>query len=142
MVVLEQAELLSSSDFVKPSIKALEIHHFSHHERTALSLEGENLCFTMKFKFHLHKSEQEHLLTVAQNDSVSSRSIQMHEVPVSMPQELESSTDNSLVNSDYQESEETSNIHLFTHFGEFCFENVQVKHKVKCYQSYFILQPL
>ena len=129
-VKVEQADALISSDFVKPSIKRVEIHHFSHHERTALSLEGENLCFTVKFKLHLHKSDKEHLLTVAQKESVSSRSIQLQEVPISMPTELSSSTDSNLVNSDYKESEERATICLFTHFGEVSCDNVEVKHKV------------
>ena len=41
------------------------------------------------------------------------------------------STDSSTSN-EYHEYDETANLQLVTHFGEYAFENVTVKHKVWC----------
>lgn len=124
-----------SSDFVRPSVKKLEIHHFSHHKTASLSLDGCNLCFTSKFSLRLHKSESEYEITVDQRQSVSSRSIQIHEVPLQVPRDFENSTDSD-ISGDYQETEETAYICLYTHFGEFSFKNVEVKHKVSLRNIY------
>ena len=130
LAIIEEADTLDYGHFVQPSVKRLEIHHFSHHKCAALSLEGDNLCFTFKVVLSLHDSEREHEIMVAQKESVSSRSIQIQGVPISVPRGFSSSTD-STVSNDCQESEETARIHLFTHFGEFTFENVEVRHKVR-----------
>ena len=130
-VKFDESDILLPSNFVRPSVKRLEIHHFNHQESTAaLSLEGENLCFAFRFIIYLHKSDKKHEVKIDQKDSVSSRSIQIQKVPLSVPREFVSSTDSSTSNNEYQESEETANLHLVTHFGEFSFENVIVKHKV------------
>lgn len=122
----DRPEGISQSDFVSPTLKRLEIHHFSHHKTAALSLEGDNLCFTYKVMLYLRKSAKEYRILVDQKESISSRSIQKHQVPLSLPEELVTASDGN----DYQEVEETANICLFTHFGEYHFNNVQVKHKV------------
>ena len=107
----------------------LEIHHFSHHKTASLSLDGSNLCFTFKFTVNLHKSEKKQEIAVEQKESVSSRSIQVHDVALPLPRDFVSSNDSDM-RGDYQETDETANICLYTHFGEFHFENVDVKHKV------------
>ena len=117
---------LSQSDFISPTLKRLEIHHFSHHKTASLSLDGDNLCFTYKVVLYLQKSAKEHRILVDQKESISSRSIQKHQVSLAVPEELMALSDGN----DYQEIEETANICLFTHFGEYSFPNVQVKHKV------------
>lgn len=121
--------MISKSDLVRPSVNKLEIHHFSHHKTASLSLDGCNLYFTSKFSLCLHKSEREYEIAVDQTQSVSSRSIQIHEVTLQVPRDFVSSTDSD-VSGDYQETEETAYICLHTHFGNFSFENVKVKHKV------------
>ena len=123
-----------SSKFIKPLVKRLEIHHFSHHNSAALSLEGDNLCFTYKFVLSFDESEREHEIKVTQKESISSRSIQVQEVPLSVPRGFVSATDDNTSN-DCQECEETASVRLFTHFGEFSFKHVEVRHKVKL--SYF-----
>ena len=129
LVKFEGEDALVQSSFTTPVLKRLEIHHFSHHKTAALSLDGENLCFTFKFVLHLHKSEREHVISVDHKESVSSRSIQIHEVPLSVPRDFVSSGDSD-VSGDYQETDETARICLHTHFGEFTFDWVEVKHKV------------
>ena len=124
----KEAEILDTSDFVRPSVNKLEIHHFSHHNHAALSLEGDNLCFTFKFVLRLHRSAKNHEAVVSQKE-VSSCSIQMHKVPLSLPTDFVDSSDSS-ENSDCQEFKETACVRLFTHFGEFVFEDVEVRHKV------------
>ena len=69
------------------------------------------------------------MILVDQNESVSSHSIQIHEAPLSVPRDFASSNDSD-VSGDYQETDETASICLHTHFGEFPFEKVEVKHKV------------
>ena len=129
-IKFDELDVLQSSDFVRPSVKRLEIHHFNHQERTAaLSLEGENLCFAFKFIIYLHKSGKEHEIIIDQKDSLSSRSIQIQKLPLSVTRDFACSTDSSTSN-EYHESDETANLCLVTHFGEFSFENVTVKHKV------------
>ena len=131
LAIFEQADTLDYGHFIEPSVRRLEIHHFSHHKSAALSLEGDNLCFTFKVVLSaLHDSEREYEIVVAQKESVSSQSIQIQEVPISVPRGFSSSTD-STVSKDCQESEETARLHLFTHFGEFTFEDVEVIHKVR-----------
>ncbi len=125
----EEADTLPPSNFVKPFVRRLEIHHFSHSKTAALSLDGEKLCFTSKIVLRLDKSEKEHEVPVAQKESVSNRSIQIHKVSLPSPRDLGGSTD-STVSNDYQESKETACVRLITHFGEFSFENVEVRHKV------------
>lgn len=125
-VKFEEQHNLSKSDFIKPSLKRLEIHHFSHHNTAALSLDGDNLCFTYKVMLYLHKSKKEYPILVDQKESVSSRSIQIHQVSLSLPEGLVSTSEGS----DYKEMDETADIYLFTHFGEFHFSGVKVKHKV------------
>ena len=124
----EEVDVLETGNFVTPTIKRLEIHHFSHHNTAALSLDGDNLYFTFKFNLSLHKSESENEIIVDEKQSVSSRSIQVHEVALSAPRDFDSSTESRV---DYQETEETADISLHTHFGVFPFEKVEVKHKVK-----------
>ena len=126
----EEAEVLGTGNFVTPTIKRLEIHHFSHHNTAALSLDGDNLYFTFKFNLSLHKSESENEIVVDEKQSVSSRSIQIHEVALSAPRDFDNSTESSTSTADYQETEETADISLHTHFGVFTFEKVEVKHKV------------
>lgn len=126
----EEAEVLGTGNFVTPTIKRLEIHHFSHHNTAALSLDGDNLYFTFKFNLSLHKSESENEIIVDEKQSVSSRSIQIHEVALSAPRDFDNSTESSTSTADYQETEETADISLHTHFGVFTFEKVEVKHKV------------
>ena len=129
VVKFEEPDALHPSDFIKPSVKRLEIHHFSHHQTAALSLDGNNLCFTSRFTLTLHKTEKEYMFMVDQKESVSSRSIQIQEVRISVPRDFVSSSDSNL-SGDYQETEETADVVLHTHFGEFPFENVEVRHKV------------
>ena len=125
-VKFEEPERRPCCDFIKPELKQLEIHHFSHHGTAALSLEGNNLCFTYKVMLYLLKSKREYTILVDQKESVSSRSIQKHQVSLTLPEESATSSD---VN-DYQEIEEMANVCLFTHFGEFYFSSVKVRHKV------------
>ncbi len=125
-VKFEEPESLSHSDFISPTLKRLEIHHFSHHKTAALSLDGDNLCFTYKVVLYLRKSEKEYKILVDQKKSVSSRSIQKHQVLLAIPRDFATLSDGD----DYQEVEETANICLFTHFGQYHFPSVQVKHKV------------
>ena len=150
VIIFDEAEAVHSSDFITPFVNKLEIHHFSHHKTASLSLDGSNLCFTFRFTLSLHKSEKEYEISVEAKQSVSSRSIQIHEVTLPVPRDFVSSND-SAVSKDYQETEETANICLYTHFGEFHFENVEVKHKVinkefksappwKLY-SYYLMKP-
>ena len=129
VVKFEGADVLNYSDFTRPLVKRLEIHHFSHHKTAALSLDGDNLCFTFKFVLDLHKSEKHYEIAVSQKNSVSSRAIKLNEVQVSVPKDFVNSS-GSDVSGDYQETEETANVSLHTHFGEFSFEHVEVKHKV------------
>ena len=124
-VKFEVPERRPCCDFIKPELTQLEIHHFSHRKTSALSLEGSNLCFTYKVMLHLLKSKREYTILVDQK-SVSSRSIQKRKVSLTLPEESATLSD---VN-DYREIEETANVCLFTHFGEFYFPNVEVKHKV------------
>ena len=124
----KEAAVLAASDFVQPSVKKLKIHHFSHHKDAAISLEGDNLCFTFKFVLHLHRSAKNHEAVVSQKE-VSSCSIQVHKVSLSLPTDFVDSSDSS-ENSDCKEFKETASVHLFTHFGEFVFEDVEVWHKV------------
>ena len=128
-VKFEEADTLPPSSFVKPFVRRLEIHHFSHNKTAALSLEGENLCFSSKIVLCLEKSERVHEVAVAQKESVSNRAIQIHKVTLPAPRDFETSTD-STVSNDYQESEETAGVTLVTHFGEFSFKDVRVRHKV------------
>ena len=125
-VKFEKSESLSPSDFIKPTLKRLEIHHFSHHRTAALSLDGDNLCFTYKVILYLNKSARKYEILIDQKESISSRSIQKHQVSLDIPNDLATSPDTN----DYQEIEETANICLFTHFDEFEFSNVEVRHKV------------
>ena len=117
---------LSQSDFISPTFKRLEIHHIGHCNTAALSLDGDNLCFTYKVVLYLHKTAKEYRILIDQKESISSRSIQKHQVLLAVPEEFVALSDGN----DYQEIEETANICLFTHFGEYSFPNVQVKHKV------------
>lgn len=126
--VFKEAAVLAASGFVQPSVKKLKIHHFSHHKHAALSLEGDNLCFTFKFVLRLHRSANNHEAVVSQKE-VSSCSIQVHKVPLALPTDFVDSSDSS-ENSDCQEFKETASVRLFTHFGEFVFEDVEVWHKV------------
>ena len=126
LVKFEKPESVSQSDFINPELKQLEIHHFSHHKTAALSLDGDNLCFTDKVVLRLHESEKEYKISVDQQESVSSRSIQKHQVSLDVPRKLANSPDSN----DYQETVETADICLYTHFGEFYFKDVEVKHKV------------
>ena len=128
-VKFEAAATLSPSKFVTPSVVKLEIHHFTHNGTAALSLEGDNLCFTYKIVLHLEKSEKEYEIMVAQKESVSSRCIQIQKISLSLPSDFTVSSDNS-ANNDYQECEETASVHLFTHYGDFLSKEVKVKHKV------------
>ena len=125
-VKFEEPVSLPCSDFVKPTLNQLEIHHFGHHKTAALSLDGDNLCFTYKVILYLQKSRREYRILIDQKESISSRSIQKHQVSLDIPNDLATSPDTN----DYQETEETANICLFTHFGEFYFTKVEVKHKV------------
>ena len=125
----EEADKLASSSFVKPTVKRLEIHHFSHHETAALSLDGDNLFFTSRCFLSLHKSETDLEFIVDQRESVSSRSIQIQEVSLPIPRDFISSADSN-ASGNCQETEETASVRLFTNFGDFTFENVEVKHKV------------
>ena len=77
----------------------------------------------------LGKSELVHEVPVAQKESVSNRAIQIHKVMLPSPKDFEGSTD-STVSSDYQESRETAGVTLMTHFGQFDFKDVEVRHKV------------
>ena len=126
-VKFEKPKSLPCSDFVNPTVKRLEIHHFSHHKTASLSLDGDNLCFTYKVVFYLHKSAKEYSILVDQKESVSSRSIQKHRVSLAIPEGLAVSSEAY----DYQEIEETAKICLATHFGDFDFHNVEVRHKVR-----------
>ena len=125
-VKFEKPKSPSQSEFVNPTLKRLEIHHFSHHKTAALSLDGDNLCFTYKVVLYLHKSAKEYRILVDQKESISSRSIQKHQVSLAVPEDLATSSDAN----DYQEIEETADIYLLTHFGGFHFRNVEVRHKV------------
>ena len=125
-VEFDEPESLLQSNFINPTLKRLEIHHFSHHKSAALSLDGDNLCFTYEIVLYLHKSRREYKISVDQKESVSSRSIQKHQVVLDVPRELATPSDGN----DYQETEETAYICLYTHFGEFYFKDVEVKHKV------------
>ena len=119
------------SDFVKPTVKKLEVHHFGDQDRpSALSLEGENLCFAFKFIIHLQESDKKHEIKIDQLHSVSSRSIQIQKIPPSVTRDFVSLTDSS-TSIEYQECEEMADLRLVTHFGEHLFENVTVKHKVR-----------
>ena len=126
----DEPETLETGTFVTPAVKRLEIHHFSHHNTAALSLDGDNLYFTLKFDLYLHKSDAKYEVNVDETQSVSSRSIQIHEVPLSAPRDFDSSTESS-ASEDYQETEDIADISLHTHFGVFTFEKVEVKHKVR-----------
>ena len=125
----EEIDTLATGTFVTPTIKRLEIHHFSHHNTAALSLDGDNLYFAFKFDLHLHKSNAKCEVDVDETQSVSSRSIQIHEVPLSAPRDFDSSTEST--SADYQETEDVADISLHTHFGVFTFEKIEVKHKVE-----------
>lgn len=100
----------------------------------ALSVEGENLCFTYKLIIQLHNSDREYEVVIDQTDSVSSRSVQVQNVPLLVTRDLERSTDSSSTQREYQESDEMATLHLHTHFGKHSFKNVKVKHKV-CFIS-------
>ena len=76
-------------------------------------------------------------MAVAQKESVSNRAIQIHKVSLPAPRDFGGSTDSTAGN-DYQESKETASVMLVTHFGEFSFKDVEVKHKV-CYIATEIL---
>ena len=128
-VEFEEADILPPSNFVKPFVRRLEIHHFSHNKTAALSLEGENLYFTSKIMLHLDKSERVYEVAVAQKESVSNRAIQIQKVMLPSPKDFEGSTD-STVSNDYQESREIAGVTLMTHFGQFHFKDVEVRHKV------------
>lgn len=110
-------------------VKGLEIHHFSHHDTAALSLDGDNLFFTSRFLLRLHKSDKELEFMMDQRECVSSRSIQIQEVSLPIPRDFMSSAESN-ASSNCQETDETATVHLCTHFGDFRFENVEVKHKV------------
>ena len=125
-VKFKKPKNLSQSDFVNPTLKRLEIHHFSHHKTAALSLDGDNLCFTYKVVLYLHKSAKKYRILVDQKAYISSQSIQKHQVSLAIPEDLATSSDAN----DYQEIEETADIYLLTHFGGFRFPSVEVRHKV------------
>ena len=125
-VKFEKLESLSFSDFINPTLKRLEIHHCSYYRATSLSLNGNNLCFTYKVVLYLQTSAKEYKILIDQREIVSSRSIQKHQVSLAIPSDVATSSDAN----NYQEIKETASICLFTHFGEFYFSNVEVRHKV------------
>lgn len=108
----------------------IEIHHFTHNETTALSLEGKNLYFTSKIKLHLAENGIDFETMVSQEKSISRGYIviQKKSLPL-FPSKFAGSSDNGARNI-YQECEEMANVHLFTHFGDFTFGDVKVRHKV------------
>ena len=124
----EAVGALGCSKFVTPSVTKIEIHHFTHRKKAALSLEGENLYFTSKIKLSLDKSKINFETTVSQEESVSRRFIVIQELLFPLPSEFAAEDGAS---NDYQEFKETAGVHLFTHFGEFVVKNrVEVRHKV------------
>ena len=108
----------------------IEIHHFTHNETTALSLEGKNLYFTSKIKLHLAENGIDFETMVSQEKSISRGYIviQKKSLPL-LPSKFAGSSDHGASNV-YQECEDTANVHLFTHFGDFTFGDVKVRHKV------------
>lgn len=123
----DEQDVLQTSNFVRPTVNRLEVHH--QEETTALSLEGENLCFVFKIIIHLKSNKKEHEIVISQKESLSSRSIQIKNLPPSLTSDFPSSSDSSTSTED-QESDEKVNLHLVTHFGKFSFEDMTVKHKV------------
>lgn len=91
-----------------------------------MSLEGENLYFASKIILYLKEDFE---INVAQQESVSSQSIQVHNLSLSLPSHFAESSIYQETN-DYEEYEETTRVCLLTHFGKFSFPNVKVKHKV------------
>jgi hypothetical protein len=104
----------------------IEIHHFTHNKTAALSLEGENLYFTSSIKLHLDTSKKDCEIAVPQDTAISRQYIVIQKESLPLPSEFSESSDNGTSNA----YEETAHVHLFTHFGDFEFRDVKVRHKV------------
>lgn len=120
-------------DIIIPHVKKVEIHRFSHRETSAISFDGEQLCFTssivLEIKSEFSQTIHEYNFPVSDQKFISSESIQLQNLYIEIPPELchSSSKEN---DAEYQEFRGSATITLHTHFGCFRFQDVPVKHKV------------
>ena len=120
------------SDFTKPCVKRIEVHHFSHRQTASISIDGENLYFTYHCKLQMkyNDSKSELSFRVDNQKAISNQSIQLQNQQIDIPPDILDSS-NSTGDNEYQEFCGSATVTLQTHFQEeIIFSDIPVKHKV------------